>query len=448
MRLNSYTTLLFIVLMTLSGCGGGGGGGSIGGTETPDLNATIRPLVIIRIEFNDYNFTSDASVWAEKIFGTSEGQLNHYFNEISYGKFQFKAANETDGIADGIITVSLAEYHPDDLQNKIDRLVEATRLSDDYIDFSQYDTNHKGAISSDELQIIFLVAGGELATGLHPGIWAHSWCMEQFINNVASPTRDNVRLMSCNNSGTYSAFGERHFDFDNSGNDATIGIIAHELGHAEFSIPDLYDTDESSSGIGNFGLMGGGSWAHKEEDSYFGQTPVHMVGWSKVRSGFVTSTVIDQNITDLDINATSSITYTLYQVPTGRTGEYFLLENRAASGYDRGLFSLEGTGSYMGGLSILHVDDNLLDSCIDDNNCNNNESHKLVDVEEANDDSELDSNSIYVGHYNNLFFAENFDSFTPDTTPNSDTYMSGSSGVSITNISTASATMTLDVEIN
>lgn len=448
MRLNGLSTLLLVSVIILSGCGGGGGSAG-GGTVTPDVNNTnSQPLVIIRIEFNDYQFTSSEATWNQKIFGTSEGKLNHYFNEISYGKFQFQEANETDGVDnDGIITVQLNETHPGVLEDKIDRLRDAALLADGSIDFAQYDTDENGVISSDELQIMFLVAGGERATGAEPGIWAHVWCMSLVNNGVVAPTLDNVKLMSCNDNGVYSAFGEKHFNAV-SGNDATIGVIAHELGHAVFDLPDLYDTDYTSSGIGNFGLMGGGSWAYKEDDNNVGQTPVHMVGWSKVRSGFATSTIIDQNITSLDINATASIGYNLYQIPTGQDKEYFLVENRAASGYDRGLYSLQGADSFEGGLSILHIDDNLLGSCVISNSCNDNELHKLVDVEEANNDTELDNNSSYEGHYNNLFYAGNNDSFTPDTTPSSNTYTNGNSGVSIINISTAGTTMTLDVEIN
>lgn len=444
--------LLLIVSVVFTGCGGGGG--TSGGTVPPDVNdtetnSTSLPLVIIRVEFNDYQFSSSASVWAQKIFGASQGELNHYFNEISYEKFQFKAANETDAtVNDGIITVHLDENHPDDLEEKIDKLRSAVTLANPDIDFSQYDTDHNGAISSDELQIMFLVAGGELATGLRPGIWAHSWCLGQPSNSITPPTLDNVKLMSCNDNGTYSAFGERHFSFTTQGNDATIGIIAHELGHAVFYIPDLYDTTYNSAGIGNFGLMGGGSWAYKEGDNYYGETPVHMLGWTKVYCNFIAPTTLETSISDLDVIATSSLDYSLYKLPTGKLDEYFLVENRAASGYDRALFSLVGDGSYEGGLSILHIDDNLLDDCLTRNNCNDNPDHKLVDVEEANNDVGLDTVSSYEGHYDNLFFAGNQDEFTSSSIPSSARYDGQDSGVNITNISTPDTTMTLDVEIN
>ncbi|HSR73311.1 MAG TPA: hypothetical protein VLL31_00580, partial [Sulfurovum sp.] len=108
----------------------------------------------------------------------------------------------------------------------------------------------------------------------------------------------------------------------------------------------------------------------------------------------------------------------------------------------------QGNGNFEGGLSILHVDDNLLSSCYQTNSCNDDERHKLVDVEEANNILTLDSDWEYEGHYENLFFAGMYDEFTTLTIPSSDRYDRGESGVNITNISTPGPTMTLDIEIN
>ena len=40
----------------------------------------------------------------------------------------------------------------------------------------------------------------------------------------------------------------------------TASLGCHELGHAAFGLPDLYDRDYSSEGLGRWSLMAGGSW--------------------------------------------------------------------------------------------------------------------------------------------------------------------------------------------
>ncbi|CAA6800912.1 MAG: Unknown protein [uncultured Sulfurovum sp.] len=403
--------------------------------ETQEVTTVQLPLLIIRIEFNDYSFENSANTWHNKIFGTSDKELNDYINEISYGKFQFVPANEIDDVADdGIITVHLDENHPNtsnDVSSFLSRLNSAIALANDFIDFSEYDTNNNNAIASDELQIMYLVAGGESATGTSPGQWAHAWCM--YGGNEDAPTHDGVSLMNCYANGNYSLFGEKH-----GVNDASIGIIAHELGHATFDLPDLYDTDGSSSGIGNFGLMGSGSWGYKNGDSQSGQTPTHMTGWSKIQSGFLEATTINDSVTDLNLHATASSDYVLYKIRTNSVGEYFLIENRAASGYDMGLTSLSGTSNFSGGLSILHIDDNIGN--------NDDENHKLVDVEEANN-AGLDTKTDR-GHINNLYFNGNSNSFNASTSPSSNRYDTMISGVSIENISDSATVMTADINVN
>ena len=63
--------------------------------------------------------------------------------------------------------------------------------------------------------------------------------------------------------------------------DAKIGVCAHELGHLLFGFPDLYDTDDTSEGIGNWCLMAGGSW------NGGGDVPAHPSAWCKANQGWV-----------------------------------------------------------------------------------------------------------------------------------------------------------------
>ncbi len=71
-------------------------------------------------------------------------------------------------------------------------------------------------------------------------------------------TLDNVLLLGSKSSSSgqngYSQFGELHRFSAGISWDATIGVMAHERGHAYFDLPDLYDTrlEPISAGIGAF----------------------------------------------------------------------------------------------------------------------------------------------------------------------------------------------------
>lgn len=68
---------------------------------------------------------------------------------------------------------------------------------------------------------------------------------------------------------------------------ATLGTMVHELGHI-FGLPDLYDLNESSSGIGGFGLLGSVSWGKEVTvDQYAGETPVLPTAWSQYKLRWV-----------------------------------------------------------------------------------------------------------------------------------------------------------------
>jgi M6 family metalloprotease-like protein len=389
------------------------------------VEGTQLPLLLIRVEFNDFKFHNDATTWSNKIFGTSEGELNHYYDEISYGEFQFAKAIESDGVNnDGIVTVLLNENHPGDGDIEfIPRLVSAINASDSSINFSQYDKNGDAKLSKSELQVMFIVAGGEAAYGDAPAVWAHAWC----IRSGTAPIVDGVAVSECGTGG-YSRFGERQGDHD-----ATIGVIAHELGHAAHGLPDLYDTSGNSRGIGLFGLMATGSWASKPGDLYAGTTPTHMSAWGKHVLGWG-ETIEANGTTDYSLKSNDMADFNMIKITTADPREYFLVENRSINGYDRALNIIQG--AYNGGLAIWHIDENQFS--------NSNENHKLVDLEEMND-AGLDTRA-HRGHANNLMFAGNATEFTRSTTPNSNNYSNTATGIEITNASIQGEVMTLTVK--
>jgi len=232
--------------------------------------------------------------------------------------------------------------------------------------------------------------------------------------------------------------------------------MAHELGHAYFLLPDLYDTRLSpiNSGIGAFGLMGSGVWGRKTFSEKGGATPVHLSAWSKENISACVPQTVDNGTDNFTLPAVyqSSIhaaSCKIYKATTSTSGEYFLFENRSSGGYDQGLNYLIKNGStsnyiestYSGGLAIWHVKD-ILSTCSDNNTCET-QPPKLVDLEEAND-GDLD-NALSNGRTTHLFYSGNSATFDNSSTPNSKLYDNSSSGIGATSISAAGDNMTLTI---
>ncbi len=398
--------------------------------------------------FAHQSFKSSANCWANKIFGTGTGQLNEYWQEVSYGKFMVYPAEETYGTAnDGIISVSLSGNHPNFGKSSETKVYPSTYFSDalkkadPYIDYSKYDKDSDDHLSKVELQVMFLVAGGESAAGGLPGIWAHASCL------YPSPTLDGYSIGECGYQG-YSTFGERQ-----GNHDATIGVIAHELGHAIFCLPDLYDYSGNSSGIGNWGLMSGGSWGRKNGENG-GATPTHLMAWSKYKSdgswcyNWTNNTANFNNVVfELPDNISSNTSSTtLYHTTdtnfntkiiniSGKSKEYFMLENIGHKGYQAGLDYGLGGNDNTSGIAIWHIDEN--------QSVNSDETHRLVDLEEAAE-AGLDEGT-HSGKQANLFYSGNKTEFSNSTDPNSKTYAGSSSGITIDDISASGDSMTFKV---
>jgi len=442
------------------------------------LTATTKvPLLVVRVQYANATFQSNETTWADKMFGTSDGQLNHYLDETTYSNYQFMPVTESSGCAnDGVVTVTMSGNHPD-TQNYDDKRYDcyaaaAITEADQYVKFAAYDTDSNDNLSVSELQVIFLVAGGESATGFNypGGVWGAASSLQCDADGDGSVraeegerwlTLDNVSLMGRKDSAYgqngYSKFGERQGSSPSNNWDATIGVMAHELGHAFFILPDLYDTSAIGAGIGYFGLMGSGAWGKKSSSEKSGTTPIHLSAWSKEKIGACVPQTVDNGTNNIILPAvyqsiTDAASCGIYKASTSTSGEYFLFENRSPGGYDEGLYYkilrgstnyAAGSTYYTGGVAIWHVKD-ILSSCfnVSTNNCEV-QSPKLLDLEEAND-ADLDNGSS-KGRTTHLFYSGNSVTFDNSSTPNSKLYDNSSSGISATSISTAGDSMTLTI---
>ena len=241
-----------------------------------DQSSIYQPLLVLAVSFSDRIMETSASAITAQFFGATES-VKEFFLDNSYNNFVVTAAAESQGVADdGVISVSLAYSHPDFGNEysdpaRLEIVADALNAADSAIDFSSYDSDENGDISAAELGVVLIVAGYEKATGgdgaSHPNVWAHQGSMQPGV------TLDGVRLSS------YAMLGEIQYDHP-----ATIGVMVHELSHLVLGLPDLYDRDGSSAGIGKWGLMAQGCWNFV---SLLGDSPAALSAWSKEQVGFL-----------------------------------------------------------------------------------------------------------------------------------------------------------------
>ncbi|HEX7119186.1 MAG TPA: M6 family metalloprotease domain-containing protein [Longimicrobiales bacterium] len=203
---------------------------------------------------------------------------------------------------------------------------DAIRAADEHVDFGRFDNDGPDGVpnSGDDDGFVDFVAllyatacTGEWRDG---AIWPHRGAMEPIETGDAAAGGGRIKvadyvILPATQAGTCDPLH--------------IGVLAHETGHA-LGLPDLYDYDGSSQGIGAWGLMGTGS--HSERYS-----PAHLSAWSKEQLGWVRVEWLTESRDSLRIPPVlESRTVYRYDIP-GTRDEYLLFENRQKRGSDRGL---------------------------------------------------------------------------------------------------------------
>lgn len=398
------------------------------GTGAKGLSVT-QPVLTIMVSFTDIGFTySEASFQA--LMYSASNSVKSFYADTSYNGFTIAPATESYGTAnDGLVNVSLGYAHPNfgstygAARNQL--VADAFAAADSYINYASYDTNGNGSISAQELSIILVIAGYENSYGgsssLTPRIWAH-------MSGISNQLLDGVNL------SPFAMFGERHATSVGNSHQATIGIMCHELGHLMLGLPDLYDRDLTSEGVGTWCLMAYGSW--NVTGTWIGDSPSLLSAWCKAITGIsdpVDISTTSSGVSILRASDNDSIKR-LWIDPYKNEdygSQYFLVENRQMSGFDAGL-----PGS---GLAIWHIDSSVSTQ-------NDNESHKLVDLEEADGLTSMDTGANqgdagdpYPGTSANT-------AFNDGSTPNSRDYSGAPTNIGVTGISTASLpTITADM---
>ena len=410
------------------------------------LTGQIRALAVL-VDFSDKVHTVQANYFGSLIFAApvaGRGSVRDYYNEVTYGQVDIVTLNmpaEQPNAAAGELgwqraPQTYAYYtnnkyctdgpYPNNCRKLAEDVVDAVNS---VVDFSQYDNNHDGTM--EPIMIIHAGSGAEY-TGSTADIWSHSWYLYNYRNY------DGVTI------SRYVIMPEYWGTTPTT--NMTIGVFAHEMGHGFWNLPDLYDRDSSSEGIGNWSLMAGGSW-----NGTNGSSPAWPDAWSRLNMGYTAATTVaadspGQNIPQVNTGSSG----TIFKLANGvlAAQEYFLVENRqkTAGTYDE---YLPGAG-----LAIWHVDEakagNQNDQeCRSEPNSACGSTHYEVALEQADGLLGLE-NHVNRGDNGDIFPGSTAKRTWNNTSdPESGSwYSSTPTNIGVVNISDAAATMTADLLIS
>ena len=352
------------------------------------------PVLVILVEFSDWKHTSGSGTplpWEpdyQPIAGrpnSSEtwqdlfddvavpGGLNHYYDEVSYGQFQWQVEVAQNGLGGGEVVndgwyvnpETMAHWGADKLQgsycntdmleDKIWNLaIWAIRAADPDVDYARFDTDADGLISDAELMIFVVHARpgqeyyGEDCFGGDPEhhIWSHQWVLRKRVR-----TDDGVTFPGAH---SYSINPEFEPGVDTRTDPWSVvdkwfgvGVYAHEAFHT-LGAPDLYDYDYDANVAGEWDLMDGGSF----NGAKAGTHPSHMGALLKYDielEGEASSYgwIFEEDVTDLidgsehldggyridALGAGSRANVMHRMIAPNDPREWFVFENRALVGY-------------------------------------------------------------------------------------------------------------------
>lgn len=257
--------------------------------------------------------------------GSAADYLNANFN--GYRKFSFAVSD--------VITlpVSIAQYGAQagtkNDTSPMQLLIDACAAAEEQgFDLSSADHNNNGELEN--IAIIF--AGHSESEGGSPNsIWPHQMNISEqniYCNGL------KINSYSC----SAELKGAQGSEL------AAIGTFCHEFLHS-LGLPDLYDTNGEEEGLspalyGSLSIMDAGNFLNN------GNTPPNLCAIERelLGMGMVENLLPDKSYTILPVASSEKI----YRIPAAKQGEYFLVECREASGWDK----------YIGGsgMVVYHVD--------------------------------------------------------------------------------------------
>lgn len=261
------------------------------------------------------------------------GSVRDYFLAQSNGQFEL----DFDVVGPVTMSKNYGYYGNDGAYQKDEKVYEMIKEAcdgiQDKVNLKDYDWDGDGEAD----QVFFLYAGlGQASGGSAGTVWPHESELRYWPCGVLSYPTGKINTYACANELQPETQGSSRYI------SAGIGTICHEFSHC-LGFADMYDTTGGGGyGMSVFDVMDQGSYNGN------GFVPCNYTAFERIYAGWVEAIELESPATVKDMKSVSDYGRPFIMYNYKNTNEYFLMENRQNTGWDKGLYGSNG-------LLIVHV---------------------------------------------------------------------------------------------
>lgn len=303
----------------------------------------VKKGLVVLVDFKNKKFADghDLEYYKNVINGkdfTDEeegyvGSVRDYFLAQSNGQFEL----DFDVVGPVTMSNNYGYYGGDGAYQKDEKVYEMIKEAcdgiQDKVNLKDYDWDGDGEAD----QVFFLYAGlGQASGGSAGTIWPHESELRYWPCGVLSYSTGKINTYACANELQPETQGSSRYI------SAGIGTICHEFSHC-LGFADMYDTTGGGGyGMSVFDVMDQGSYNGN------GFVPCNYTAFERIYAGWVEAIELESPATVKDMKSVSDYGRPFIMYNYKNTNEYFLMENRQNTGWDKGLYGSNG-------LLIVHV---------------------------------------------------------------------------------------------
>ncbi|WP_303113384.1 M6 family metalloprotease domain-containing protein [Leyella stercorea] len=303
----------------------------------------VKKGLVVLVDFKNKKFADghDLEYYKNVINGkdfTDEeegyvGSVRDYFLAQSNGQFEL----DFDVVGPVTMSKNYGYYGNDGAYQKDEKVYEMIKEAcdgiQDKVNLKDYDWDGDGEAD----QVFFLYAGlGQASGGSAGTVWPHESELRYWPCGVLSYPTGKINTYACANELQPETQGSSRYI------SAGIGTICHEFSHC-LGFADMYDTTGGGGyGMSVFDVMDQGSYNGN------GFVPCNYTAFERIYAGWVEAIELIDPATVKDMKSVSDYGRPFIMYNYKNTNEYFLMENRQNTGWDKGLYGSNG-------LLIVHV---------------------------------------------------------------------------------------------